>query len=76
MICSNRIGVALAPDVADDSVRARAIGCELNGWGGAGYEGDTSAPASEQPGERESKAGRPSGDGDAKIFDPGIGWHR
>ena len=48
----------------------------LNGCGGAGDEGDASALVGEQSDQCESEAGRPSGDGDAKIFDPGIGWHR
>src|SRR5262245_4799535 len=51
----NRVDVVLAPDVADNSVCASAIGYELNGRGGAGYEGDTSALVGEQPGECESK---------------------
>src|SRR5262249_29447687 len=72
----NRVDVALSSDVADNSARARAIGCQLNGRGGAGDEGDTSTLVGEQSDECESEAGRPSGDGDAKIFDPGIGWHR
>src|SRR5262245_7448694 len=69
----HRVDVTLAPDIADDSERTSTIGCQLNGLGGASHKGDASTLFGEQSDECESEAGRPSGDGHAKSFEPGIG---
>ncbi len=70
-----RIDVFLASDVADDAARASLLGDLLDGRGGAGDEGDTSASGGKEPDKGETQAGRPARDGDAKRFEISIDRH-